>query len=130
MHTADPQMPGIDYQQLRAMIPIEQVLALLPFHPTRRRGPTLRGCCPLHDPRREHDPTCFSVNLQRNVFQCFRCGAKGNQLDLWHLHSKQPFHPACIALCQQLQIKPPWLTPSPPHGTSNPSHPSPPQATT
>ena len=25
----------------------------------------------------------FSVSLSETAFQCFRCGAKGNQLDLW-----------------------------------------------
>ncbi len=126
-------MPGIDYQKLRAMIPIEQVLDLLRFQPTCRRGDAHRGWCPIHDPNREHDRTCFSVNLERNIFQCFRCGIQGNQLDLWHLHSKQPFHPACIDLCQQLEFEPPWLDPPPHRESSKPRNPTeqlPRQATT
>ena len=41
-------MPGIDLRQVRREITIQQVLDLLGFVPTARRGPRLRGPCPIH----------------------------------------------------------------------------------
>lgn len=47
-------------------------------------GPQRRGPCPMHQSRSKRS-TCFSVNLEQDIFQCFdpACGAKGNVLDLW-----------------------------------------------
>ena len=101
-------MPGLDYQKLRSEVPIEQVLRLLGFRASRRSGRTLRGPCPLHTPSSTGDP-CFSVDLERNLFRCFHCGAGGNQLDLWRLAQRRPLYPASLQLCNQLGIQPPWL---------------------
>lgn len=106
-------MPGIDYRALRARISMEHVLRLLRFRPSTRRGKRLRGPCPLHDPTGADDPRCFSVHLGRHIFHCFRCGAGGNQFDLWRLIHQQPHHPAALNLCQQAGIDPPWLPPRP-----------------
>ncbi|MEO1970539.1 MAG: CHC2 zinc finger domain-containing protein, partial [Pirellulaceae bacterium] len=102
-------MPGIDYRQIRSVIPIERVLQLLHFQASWRRGASLRGFCPIHDPSGKDDRRCFSVDLQRNAFQCFRCGAKGNQLDLWRLVHKLPLYPATLLLCNKTGLIPPWL---------------------
>jgi len=122
-------MPGIDYQQLRAQVTIEQVLRLIPFHPSQQHGVALRGPCPIHDPSPSFDRSCFSVNLQRNMFRCFGCGAKGNQLDLWRLLCKRPLYEATCHLCQQLNIAPPRIMPSPRTRPSN-SAPEPPRSET
>ena len=47
-------------------------------------GTRRRGRCPIHQQRDESGRE-FSVNLERNLFQCFAptCRAKGNVLDLW-----------------------------------------------
>jgi DNA primase len=104
-------MPGLDYRALRARISMEHVLRLLGFRPSKRRGEQLRGPCPIHDPPGADDPVCFSVHLGRHAFQCYRCKAKGNQLDLWRLTHKRPLFPAALHLCQQAGIEPPWLSP-------------------
>jgi len=106
-------MSGLDYQKLRTQITIEQVLRLLGFRPLRRYAKTLRGPCPIHA---SPDDRCFSVHLERNLFRCFRCGAAGNQLDLWRLAQRRPLHPATLDLCRQLGIQPPRLIP--PHSPS------------
>ena len=102
-------MPGIDYRQLRLMIPMEQVLQLLHFQASWRRGTRLRGFCPIHDLVGMDDRHCFSVDSQRNAFQCFRCGANGNQLDLWRLVHKRPLYPASLLLCERAGISPPSI---------------------
>jgi DNA primase len=105
-------MPGIDYRQLRSMIPMERVLQLLHFQAARRRGASLRGFCPIHDPTGEDNRHDFSVDLQRNTFRCFRCGAKGNQLDLWRLVHRMPLYPASLLLCERAGISPPRIAES------------------
>jgi transposase len=51
----------------------------------------------------------FSVNVQRGRYQCFRCGSRGNALDLWAAVHKLPLHAAAIDLCQQARIDVPWI---------------------
>lgn len=105
----------LDYAAIRARISIGDVLALLNYRPHRTQATKCRGRCPLHqnDQPPDSQSTCFSVDLQRNLFQCFGCGAQGNQLDLWRRVHKRPLFPASLHLCQQAGIEPPWL-PSPP----------------
>lgn len=43
----------------------------------RKQGAELRGRCPIHEGEGER---AFHVNLEKNVFHCFSCGAKGNVL--------------------------------------------------
>lgn len=100
-------MTGIDYRLLRIAVSMEQVLRLLQYQPTCRRGEQLRGPCPIHDPQLLGDDRCFSVHLGRHVFRCFQCGAGGNQLDLWRLVHDLPLHAAALDLCRQAHIPPP-----------------------
>jgi transposase len=75
----------IDFAQLRKQVSMEQVLrALHAWDGLKGHGAQRRGPCPIHKPA-SADGRSFSVNLQKNVFQCFdaSCGAKGNVLDLW-----------------------------------------------
>ncbi len=119
--------PGrlLDYAALRARISIAEVLALLHYQPRRQRAAKCRGRCPLHqsDQPLDSKSTCFSVDLQRNLFHCFACGAKGNQLDLWRLHTKLPLYQAALHLCQQTNIIPPT---TPKSATPKPTTPEPP----
>jgi DNA primase len=104
-------MLDLDYRALRSAISMEQVLSLLDFRPAHRRGPQLRGPCPLHDPSRTGDGRCFSVHLERGMFHCFGCGSSGNPLDLWVQWQSQPLYAAALALCRELGLDPPWKAP-------------------
>lgn len=104
-------MSGIDYSILRATISMEQVLELLGYQPVSRRGQQLRGPCPIHDSAAAGKQHCFSVHLGRRVFRCFRCGAHGNQLDLWQLVHRLPWRASALHLCRHAQISPPKLQP-------------------
>jgi DNA primase len=99
-------MPGIDYAKLRAMIGVARVLELIEFTATESSGDQLRGPCPMHHSSSPGSRS-FSVNLTKNTFRCFKCGAQGNQLDLWLAITRMPLHEAAKDLCNRLGINPP-----------------------
>jgi transposase InsO family protein len=78
--------PGwLDFRALRAEVSFEPVLRHLGFADAfRGTGPQRRGPCPLHDTPQSRSQCC-SVNLRKNLFQCFdpQCRAAGNLLDFW-----------------------------------------------
>jgi hypothetical protein len=96
-------MPSIDFSELRASIAMSSVLDLLGFVPTERSGDQLRGPCPLHGSM-SPDSRSFSVNPRKNSFRCFKCGAAGNQLELWATAQKLPIYEAALDLCQRLGL--------------------------
>lgn len=92
-------MPGIDYHQLRQQVSMREVLDLIGFHPSWRRGPQLRGRCPIPDCSSTLRRT-FSVHLVRQVYHCFACRSHGNSLDLWAAVRRLPLHEAALDLCR------------------------------
>jgi DNA primase len=104
-------MPAIDFALLRSKVSIEQVLTLLNFVPTRRKGHCLRGPCPVHqsDHPRSRE---FWVDLTTHRYRCFHCDSAGRQLDLWAAVHHLPINIAAEDLCRRLGIPVPWLTSS------------------
>jgi DNA primase len=105
-------MPGIDYRQLRQQVSMAQVLGLLGFQVTCRRGDQVRGHCPIPGCR-STSPQAFSVHLSRQLYRCFACGSHGNPLDLWAAARSLPLHDAALDLCQAADLDPPRLPISP-----------------
>ena len=101
-------MPGINFNQLRNEITIEQVLGLLQFECTHRRGEQWYGYCLLHESATKHRRT-FSVNVARNCYYCHKCGSRGDQFKLWSEARQLRLYPATIALCEQLGLDVPWI---------------------
>ena len=99
-------MPGINFTALRAQVSLEDVLRLLNFQPVRRRGPKLRGACPLC---RSSYPRAFAADLSTNRYCCFSCGRKGNQLELWAAMRSLSFHAGALDLCHNLGIEAPLI---------------------
>lgn len=98
---------SVDYSHLREQISIEQVLRHLGhFDLLRGSGPQRRGPCPIHGSSRATSRS-FSVNLQRNIFQCFnrKCSAAGNTLDLWATLHNQSIHQAAMDLASTFNLK-------------------------
>jgi DNA primase len=104
-------MPGIDYQQLRRQLHMRQVLDLIGFQATGRRGPQLRGRCPIPGCRSASGRS-FSVHLTRQVFHCFACRSGGNALDLWAAVHSLSIHQAAVDLCRLTNLDLPRLTAS------------------
>jgi DNA primase len=102
-------MPGIHFAEVRARIPWTDVLTLIGFIPCERSGDQLRGPCPIHH---SSAPTSrsFSANLERHVYECFKCGSQGNQLDLYSAVTGLSLFEAAIALCEQLHHEIPWMS--------------------
>lgn len=101
-------MSAIDLAQVRSQVSMEQVLALLNFTPSRRRGSCLRGPCPIH-PSTAADSRCFWVDLSTHRYRCFRCRSAGRQLDLWAAVHEQSPYAAAKDLCHRLGIPIPRL---------------------
>jgi DNA primase len=101
-------MPGIDYVKLRSLVSIEDALRVAGCEPSDISGDQLRGPCPI-DGSQSPTSRSFSVNVQKGTFRCFKCGASGNQLDLWVAISKLPLHEAARDLCQRLGVDPPEI---------------------
>jgi DNA primase len=101
-------MPGIDLKKVRSQITIQQVLDMLGFVPTARRGPRLRGPCPIHGDCRPQSRV-FSVHLGCHRYRCFRCHSAGTQLDLWAAVHDLSIYAAARDLCHRLGIAPPYL---------------------
>lgn len=73
------ERPAIDFAAVRAAITMTAVLQLLGFEARQVRGIQQRGPCPLHGST-SGTGRCFSVNLERHTFHCFKCGRSGNAL--------------------------------------------------
>ena len=102
-------MPGIDYALLRQQLSLAQVLDLLSFTAITRRGPQLRGPCPVHGSRTPRSRS-FAAHLEKNCWHCFGCGAGGNALDLYLTVTKLPVYQGALELCARLQKPVPWRT--------------------
>lgn len=84
------------------------VLQLIGFEATATSGDQLRGPCPIHGST-SRASRIFSVHLSRNSYHCFKCGSKGNQLDLWAASSKTDLYRAAIDLCERCGHEIPWI---------------------
>ena len=109
--TASPR-PAIDFAAVRAAITMAAVLQLLGFQANSTHGAQQRGPCPLHGST-SGTSRCFSVNLNDQMFHCFKCNRSGNALDLWAQANRQSPYDVAIDLCDRLSIPLPTLSPTP-----------------
>jgi hypothetical protein len=82
-------MPPIDYREARSRVRLAEVLDLIGFAASWRRGAQVRGPCPVH---RSRTPTSrsFAADHGKQLWHCFRCGAGGNGLDLCNSDCMRP----------------------------------------
>jgi|GEM_PF-912630 len=79
-----------DYREIRERVRIVDLLEELGWQATKTRGAQLRGSCPLPGCKStttsgKPSPTLwtFSVQRDRNIYRCFRCGSEGSVIDFW-----------------------------------------------
>jgi len=111
--TLDSQEPSssqtpalINFAALRQQVTMEQVLNRLGhFDRLIGSGPQRRGPCPLHADEHSRGRS-FSVNLDKNVCQCFHppCSLKGNVLDLWAHYHRLPLREAALNLAETFSL--------------------------
>jgi hypothetical protein len=97
---------SINYRQLREAVRIDEILSWMQWEANSRVGDQLRGPCPLCAASRAETQSpnvdrTFSVNTRRNIYRCFRCGSRGNALDLWSTYRKLSIY----AAAQEIQSR-------------------------
>src|SRR5580700_7263630 len=70
----------IDFKALRTQLDFAKVLEHYRVE-VRRKGNQHHGYCPLPNHNGKKNSPSFSANLEKGIFQCFGCGARGNGLD-------------------------------------------------
>jgi DNA primase len=68
----------LDFKSIKRGVTLESVLRHYQVKIRRSGKDQYRGCCPIH---RGDGRDAFHVNLARNIFHCFSCGAGGTVLD-------------------------------------------------
>jgi DNA primase len=106
-------MPGIDFALLRRQLTLTQVLDLVGFTATTRRGPQVRGPCPVHGATTPRSRS-FAAHLEKQCWRCFGCGAGGNALDLYAAATRLPLYQAALELCARLHLPVPHASRRPP----------------
>ena len=97
-------MTSIDFVALRQTVSISQILDLIEWKPLAVTSSSERGPCPVHKSQKTRQSRSFSVDRAGNRFQWFKCGAKGNQLDLYGQVRKLAIYPAAVEICEKLGI--------------------------
>jgi transposase len=102
--------PWVDFDHVKAQLPLARVLEHLRLLDTLRGpSPQLKGPCPLHGQNTDRKPgRTFSVNLDKNVFQCFQpsCARKGDVIDLWAALHGLTLRQAAVELVQKFNLEP------------------------
>jgi len=78
----------IDFRDLRSKLDFALVLEHYSVE-VKRKGNQHHGYCPLPNHNGRRNSPSFSANLEKGIFQCFGCGAKGNTLDFAALMEKR-----------------------------------------
>ena len=103
--------PWIDFEHIKAQLPLQRVLEHLRLlEGLRGQGAQRKGECPLHgqDISGRKRGRTLSVNLDKNVFQCFQpsCARKGDVIDLWAALHGLNLRQAAIELVQKFNLEP------------------------
>src|SRR5947208_944668 len=77
----------VNFKELREQIAFEDVLRFYGVE-IKRKGVQHHGFCPLPNHNGKRNSQSFPVNLERGIFHCFGCGAKGNLLEFAALMEK------------------------------------------
>ena len=101
-----------DYREIRERVRIVDLLEELGWQATKTRGAQLRRSCPLSGCKStttsgKPSPTLwtYSVQRDRNIYRCFRCGSEGSVIDFWSTYRMLTIYDAAKELSTQLSTK-------------------------
>ena len=80
LHRKDTMTTWVDFKLLRQQLSFQQVLQHYKVE-VKAKGHQHHGFCPLPKHNGKKNSPSFSVHLEKKIFHCFGCGAKGNILD-------------------------------------------------
>ena len=69
---------SLDFESIKRRVTLESLLRHYQLKLRRSGKHQYRGCCPIHE---GDGCDAFHVNLARNIYHCFACGAGGTVLD-------------------------------------------------
>ncbi len=69
----------VDFAEVRRVVTMAMLVDHYGIDWLRKTGDELRGRCPIH--AQAKGERAFHISLEKNVFNCFSCGAKGSQID-------------------------------------------------
>ena len=102
-------MTWVNYREIREQVRLVDLLEQMGWQATKTRGAQLRGSCPLLGCRStttgdKPSPSqrTFSVQRDRNIYRCFRCGSAGSVIDFWSAYRELPIHEAAKQLSPKL----------------------------
>ena len=101
-------MPGVDFKAVQSRVPMTKVLELVGFEPNGVVGAQLHGPCPVHGSCHRSSRT-FSVQTEKGMCHCHKCGFSGNQIQLWARLKEMSVYDAAIDLCRQAGVEVPWI---------------------
>lgn len=71
----------VNFKELRSHLNFKDVFRFYGIELKAKKPNQHVGSCPLPKHQGKPDAACFSANLEKGIFQCFVCKAKGNVLD-------------------------------------------------
>lgn len=116
-----------DYGEIRERVRIVDLLEELGWQATKTRGAQLRGSCPLPGcrsattlARPSPSQWTFSVQSDRNIYRCFRCGSEGSVLDLWSAYRRLTIYEVAKELSSKMPSNQRSQTSNPTDGITAP----------
>jgi hypothetical protein len=93
-------MPYIDFSAIREVVTIKDALRALGYQLVQRwSNGRLRGRCPLCQSDRGRTRPFFTTPAKR-LWQCFKCGQKGDVTELWAAAHHTSRYTAALELCR------------------------------
>lgn len=111
--SGEHKLRPLNFAELRKQVTIAQLLDHIHWRPRSTHGDPHRGWCPVHE---QADPMsrCFTVQTEKSVYCCHRCGSEGNVLDLWIALCGKSILAAGWDLVTIFGLRPPLLKEGPP----------------
>ena len=71
---------NVSADQIKQRVSIDSVVRHLGISGLKQSGERLQGACPSGHPSKKG--MCFNINLEKNYYNCFHCGAGGDVISL------------------------------------------------